>query len=178
MEEKIDFSTSNSFDPTEVNIYEVTGAPPTPASFLLKKTAKAIQSTINSKEFTFTTPQRFQTIELKGDNIIGILDIKDSEGNTWYEVPHLAQETIYDGIKNTNPNDPNSVLSISYKTLERGARIEWPAKVGAIYQLQTKDNLQNNWKDTGPAIFAGDKVVGITIELNENKSFFRVVKKY
>ena len=70
------------------------------------------------------------------------------------------------------------MLSISYKALERGARIEWNAKVGAIYQLQKKDNLQKNWKDTGPAIFAGDKVVGITIELNENKSFFRVVKKY
>ena len=47
-----------------------------------------------------------------------------------------------------------------------------------IEALKKKDNLQNNWKDTGPAIFAGDKVAGITIELNENKSYFRVVKKY
>ena len=47
IEDKIDFTTSSSIDPTEVNIYEVTGAPPTPASFLLKKTTKAIQSQIS-----------------------------------------------------------------------------------------------------------------------------------
>ena len=31
----------------------------------------------------------------------------DSNGNTWYEVPNLAQETIFDTIRNTNTNDPN-----------------------------------------------------------------------
>ena len=107
MEDKVNFKASSSLDPTEVSIYEVVGAPPTPSSFLLKKKTKAIQSEIVEKQFTFTTPTRFQTIELQGSNIIGILDIKDSQGNTWYEVPHLAQETIYDSIRNTNPNDPN-----------------------------------------------------------------------
>ena len=29
------------------------------------------------------------------------------KGNKWYEVDYLAQDTVYDSIKNTNVNDPN-----------------------------------------------------------------------
>ena len=39
-------------------------------------------------------------MDLNNDNIIGVLDIVDSDGNTWYEVDYLAQETIYKPIKN------------------------------------------------------------------------------
>ncbi len=36
------------------------------------------------------------------------MDITDqTTGDTWYEVDYLAQETIFDSIKNTNQNDPN-----------------------------------------------------------------------
>ena len=106
MQDKIDFSYSNALDPTTVTIYEVNGSGQ-PTSYLLKKKRKAISATINSTTFTFGSPQRFQTVDLTANNIIGILDITDSDGNIWYEVPHLAQETIYDSIKNTNTNDPN-----------------------------------------------------------------------
>ena len=51
--------------------------------------------------------QKLQTIQITGDNIIKILDITDSDGNKWYEVPYLAQEMVYDTIKNTNINNPN-----------------------------------------------------------------------
>ncbi len=54
-----------------------------------------------TKTFSFTTPQRFQTIEINDSNIIQILDITDSEGNKWYEVPYLAQEMYMEGIANT-----------------------------------------------------------------------------
>jgi len=33
----------------------------------------------------------------------------DSEGNEWYEVPNLAQENVFDTIRNTNTNDPNYI---------------------------------------------------------------------
>ena len=53
------------------------------------------------------TVNAFTTIDLSGNNIIGVLDVFDSNGNQWYEVDHLGQEMIYNSIKNTNPNDPN-----------------------------------------------------------------------
>jgi hypothetical protein len=101
----VDFSVSSSGDPTEVSVYSVSGGNPT--YFLLKKTRQASSATINTTTFNFGVPIPFSTVDIVGDNIIGILDIVDSDGNTWYEVDYLAQETVFDSIKNTNTNDPN-----------------------------------------------------------------------
>jgi hypothetical protein len=57
-----------------------------------------------------STPQEFFTTNINATNIVGILDIVDNDGNIWYEVPYLAEEMIYDSIRNTNPNDPNNYL--------------------------------------------------------------------
>ena len=105
MSDTVDFSTSSSTDLTEITVYETTGGNPT--YYLLKKTRKAISSTITSQTFNFGSPVRFSTVELDATNLIGILDCTDSDGNKWYEVDHLGQEMVYDSIRNTNVNDPN-----------------------------------------------------------------------
>ena len=105
IEDPIDFSVSSSGDPTEITVYQTTGN--TINFYLLKKTRKAISSNINSTTFTFTIPEQFSTVEISSPNIVGILDVVDSDGNTWYEVDYLAQDTVFDSIKNTNVNDPN-----------------------------------------------------------------------
>ena len=101
----VDFSVSSSTDPTEITIYEISSGNPT--YFLLKKSRKSISATINTTTFSFGSPVKFDTVELNATNLIGVLDIVDSEGNIWYEVDYLGQEMIYDSIKNTNVNDPN-----------------------------------------------------------------------
>jgi hypothetical protein len=101
----VDFSVSSSGDPTETTVYETSGG--NPVYYLLKKTRKSISSTINTTTFSFGSPVKFSTIEINASNMIGILDIVDSEGNIWYEVDYLGQEMVYDSIKNTNVNDPN-----------------------------------------------------------------------
>jgi len=105
IEDPIDFSVSSSADPTEVSVYAISAGNPT--FFLLKKTRKAISSTINTTTFSFGSPVKFSTVNISANRIVGILDVIDSDSNEWYEVDYLAQETIYDSIKNTNPNDPN-----------------------------------------------------------------------
>ena len=105
IEDPVDFTVSSSQDQTEVTVYSVAGGNPT--FFLLKKTRKAISSTINTTTFSFGNPQKFTTVDLNDNKIIGVLDIFDSNGNQWYEVDHLGQEMVYTSIKNTNPNDPN-----------------------------------------------------------------------
>jgi len=105
VQDSIDFSISSSQDPTEVTIFQTAGSDP--VSYLLKKSRQAISATINTVDLTFTTPIQFDTRVITADSIVGILDVVDSDGNNWYEVDYLAQDTIYSGIKNTNPNDPN-----------------------------------------------------------------------
>ena len=109
VEDPIDFDTSSSLDPTNVSVYEVDPNDSTQAtSFLLKKTRKAISATVVTTTVNAgSTPQEFFTTNVTANNIIGILDITDADGNIWYEVPYLGQEMVFDSIKNTNPNDPN-----------------------------------------------------------------------
>ena len=75
---------------------------------MLKKTRQAISANIKTQAFSFGNIERFQTVDISDSNIIQILDIVDSDNNEWYEVPYLAQEMVFDTVKNTNPNDPNT----------------------------------------------------------------------
>ena len=105
IEDQVNFTTSGSFDPTAVSVYSVDGSN-NPNFYLLKKTAQASAGTLKSAEFTFTTPEKFATIQIQDTNIIEIVSITDSDGNRWYEVPYLAQETIFDPVTNIAANDP------------------------------------------------------------------------
>ena len=105
IEDAVDFQASSSLDPTEVSVYQISGINPT--YYLLKKTRKAISATIQTQQFTFNNAIKFDTRNIISGNIIGILDVVDSDGNVWYEVPNLAQENIFNSIRNTNTNDPN-----------------------------------------------------------------------
>ncbi len=112
IQDKIDFSVSSSQDLTDITVYQISNN--IPQYFLLKKTRKAISSTINVTSFTFTDPIPYNTITLQTNNFIKILDITDSDGNIWYEVDHLGQEMVLDTIKNTNINDPNKIDDTPY----------------------------------------------------------------
>ena len=68
--------------------------------FLVQKSVPAISATISSTNFTFGDPQKFSTVNISDTNILQVLDINDSNGNKWYEVPYLAQSTIYDKVSN------------------------------------------------------------------------------
>jgi hypothetical protein len=123
IEDAIDFSASSSLDPTISSVYQIAGLNPT--YYLLKKSRKAISATVNTQEFVFTASKKFDTRTINNTNIIGILDIVDSDGNTWYEVPNLAQENVFNTIRNTNTNDPNFIVDpevpylLELKTVQR-----------------------------------------------------------
>jgi len=107
IEDPVDFTVSSSLDPTTVSIAQISAGEPT--YFLLRKDRKATSGTINTTTFSFGKYQEFPTIEINTSNIAEIIDIVDSEGNKWYEVDYLGQELVFDGLKNTNINNPNNV---------------------------------------------------------------------
>ena len=107
VEDLVDFKVSSSLDPTEITVAQVSANLPT--YYLLKKKRKAISGEIKSITFSFGEYEEFPTVELSGKNVAYILDATDSDGNKWYEVDYLGEESVYDNIKNTNVNDPNNV---------------------------------------------------------------------
>lgn len=106
IEDPVDFTVSNSLDPTIVTVAQISNNDP--VYYLLKKTRRALSGTISSISFPFTTPTEFPTVTINDNSIGGIIDCFDSEGYEWYEVDYLGQELVFDGIKNTNVNDPNN----------------------------------------------------------------------
>ena len=103
--DKIDFSNSGS-SPTNISVlnYDIQG---NPLFYLLQKTAKAMAGALTTTTFTFGNPERFPTVTLTDTNIISLIGAVDSDNNKWYEVPYLAQDTIFEEVENTATNDPN-----------------------------------------------------------------------
>ena len=99
LQDKVDFNFSSSYDPTEITVASLTNNEP--SEFLLKKKAKAFSGKIKTKKETYTTSNKFATLNISDSNIIGVLDIVDSDGNIWYEVPFLGQDTIFAPETNT-----------------------------------------------------------------------------
>ena len=169
IEDKCDFSVSSSLDPTEISIYQIANS--SPQYYLLKKTRNAISSNIQQKSFSFGDFEQFPTVNINTGNIIGILDIKDSDGNTWYEVDYLGQEMVYDSIKNTNVNDPNYYLDnnnapflLQLKKVQRRFTT----------RLTSETNLQiqfgsGNAADTDELITPNPNNIGIGLPFEQDK---------
>lgn len=104
LDDNVDFSSSSSFDPTEVRVYEYDGSS-NPKYFILKKQGKVKSGTLTSQTFTVGNPEKFKTLQFNDPNFIEIVDCVDSDGNNWYEVPYLGQETIFEELPNKPKND-------------------------------------------------------------------------
>jgi len=106
IDQKIDFTQSGSANPTELSVRSLNTLNQ-PDFYLLKKQALAVAGELKTATFTFSIPEKFPTVEINDDRIIDIVSCVDGDGNKWYEVPYLAQETIFTPVENTVLNDPN-----------------------------------------------------------------------
>jgi hypothetical protein len=168
IQEPIDFSVSSSMDPTEISVFQIQGTQPT--FYLLKKTRKAISATINSTTFNFGSPVKFDTREINARGIIGILDVTDGNGNKWYEVPNLAQESVFDSIRNTNTNDPNFSFDSETPYLLRLKQIQ--RRFATRFLNETTLQLQfgaGNVTDNDEEIIPNPDNVGLGLPFEKNK---------
>ncbi len=102
--EDVNFANSSSDNPTNVAIYE-TDDNGNVTFFVLKKPARVSAGEIITADFSFTDPARFEKKVLTESNIIEIIDATDSDGNKWYHVPFLAQDTVFVELQNVAGND-------------------------------------------------------------------------
>lgn len=105
--DSVDFGFSSSFNPTEVTIYESDDTTKQPTYYLLKKQVNAVSGTVKTTSFTFGSPIAYDKVLLPDTNVIEILSVTESDGDSWYEVPYLAQDTVFESVPNLAENDPD-----------------------------------------------------------------------
>jgi hypothetical protein len=107
VQDYVDFAESSSLDPTQISVYSIDSTTNRPLQYQLKKTRKGVSATIKTTTLTFGQVEKFATRTITDDRILGILDITDSDGNIWYEVPYLGQETVLTEDRRSSITDPN-----------------------------------------------------------------------
>ena len=103
--EDVNFNFSSSFSPTIINIYQY-DSNQNPEYFLLTKKVNVISGETATQKFEVGSPEQFLTLTLFNQDIVSIEKVEDSDGNLYYEVPYLAQDTIFEELENTGANDP------------------------------------------------------------------------
>jgi len=104
--DSVNFRFSSSYDATEVTIYESDATTKLPTYYLLKKQVSAVSGEIKTVSFTFNSAVAYDKIVLPDTNVIEIVSVTESDGDKWYEVPYLAQDTIFEEVPNLAENDP------------------------------------------------------------------------
>jgi hypothetical protein len=104
----IKFLTTETVDFTNTSSAEITYTDP---YFLIKKSVPVISAEIKSATLNFTGNQKFATATITDTNLLQILNVTSSDGNIWYEVPYLAQSSIFSKVSNPSyPTDPTPYL--------------------------------------------------------------------
>ena len=101
--EDCNFKFSSSYDPMNISIYESSGD--TPVTYLLQKSIKASSGNVTTEYFQFNDAEKYKRIALANTDVTEIISCTDSDGNSWYEVPFLAQDTVFSDMENLSTND-------------------------------------------------------------------------
>ena len=104
--DSVNFAFSSSYDTTEVTIYESDPATKLPTYYLLKKQIQAVSGEVKTTSFQFGPAIAYDKLVLPDTNIVEIVSVTETDGDNWYEVPYLAQDTIFEAIPNLLENDP------------------------------------------------------------------------
>ena len=107
--QEIDFTNTASAELTFVNS----------GSYLIKKSVPAISAELKSTTISFAPNQKFATANITDTNILQILNVTGSDGNIFYEVPYLAQSTIFQKTSNTGSNQDQVPYLLSLQRVPR-----------------------------------------------------------
>jgi len=102
----VNFKVSSSLDDLQSTPLTPTSGD-VPISFRLFKTGLAKSGITTTEQFTFGTATKFDKVTLDKEKITEVVSVTDSDGGSWYEVPFLAQDTVFETQENTTLNDPS-----------------------------------------------------------------------
>ena len=101
----VNFKTSSSLDERVEIISQTENDVPT--HFKLTKQVIVESGTKTTKSFTFGNAVKFDKVILPEPNVVEIMSCIDDDGNKWYEVPYLAQDTVFESTENNPVTSPD-----------------------------------------------------------------------
>jgi len=111
LNEDVDFSSSTA----EVVVATTTDGVPT--AYAIKKYGEVVSGVTETELVSIDSLQKFQKVELSTSDVIEITSVVDSEGNDFFEVEFLSQNTIFEAVKNIDANEADNVPYIMRERL-------------------------------------------------------------
>jgi hypothetical protein len=107
------FRDSSSLSSREESIAEVNDDDEI-TKWLFKKQINAVSGITTTEYIQFGAAEKYKRIALSTGPVLEILSVTDSDGYSWYEVPFLAQDTVYADFENTSLNSPDLVAGRNF----------------------------------------------------------------
>tara|TARA_R110000824_G_scaffold14605_3_gene62098 strand:+ start:17167 stop:18978 length:1812 start_codon:yes stop_codon:yes gene_type:complete len=104
----VDFASSNA----QVLVSDVDATTGNPTFYAVKAYGAVISGDIGLEEITIGDWSPFQKYELDVPDLAEIIQVTDSEGNVYFEVDYLSQDTVYVDVPNTDSTDRDFVPQI------------------------------------------------------------------
>ena len=101
----VNFKVSSELD-RRIDEVQVPTSGTDPTQFKLTKMVLAKSGETVTETFSFGNAKKFDKLVLSNDNVTEIVSVTDSNSNKFYQVPFLAQDTVFESIENTTLNDP------------------------------------------------------------------------
>ena len=143
----VDFANTSSI---EIDVFQRSGTGEI-EQYLITKKAKAISAKEISTTITVSDSTDYPSITLNDTNIIQIISVVDENNNKYYEVPYLAQESIFIEQPNTEANGDlyNSVMSVPYILEVQKVSRRFCVKVNSdnTMDLQFGNGSENNYDE-------------------------------
>ena len=77
-----------------------------PLLYRVARKVEAVSGLMRTQKFTVDdTHVPFREITLTSQDVSSIINITDDDGNTYYEVTSLSQDTVFTSVQNVNPKD-------------------------------------------------------------------------
>lgn len=96
----VDFANAN----TEIKVATVNDSG-TPQTYAFKAYGTIVSGEESQEQIDVGSFERFLKIKLGEKNISDIVSVTDSDGNEYYEVDYLSQNTVFRAIRNISEND-------------------------------------------------------------------------
>ena len=120
------------------------------SGYTLTKYVNVVSAEIKTTSFTFGSPQKYSQVKVNDENIIGILDVTDSLGNPWYEVPYLAQDTVMQRVQNNKLSNPKYSATDGSDYLLKYVKVprRFTSRFSDYNQLLLEFGAGTNYKET------------------------------